>query len=583
MKLLHSMHVQTAKHWLNMIVLLGCAIWIIAWIIHRNEWTFFTEVEQLLFFGYAVVTPLAMRLALQPDRNEHIPYICRAAIQFHPLALAAAAIALILEPGATSASFAAVWQVQTVLLALYGLKRLLLRPTLAIEEICIEVGLLYVPISGIWLIAYSADYPLFSFDRAFVLLTAVHFTFISPGALVIAGMIGRKLFGSRAWRFYRVVAWFAVISPVLVAFGISMTQFFGLVWLEAGSVLILTSSFLMLALLYFFNGLPTQSVAQALTGLSGTALLVTMGFALAYSLGRLTGRWSLSISEMIQWHGWLNAIGFTFCGLLAWNIATPAPNSILPGIPFSRLPWRWYIGPDFFQRIGAIDSEASSAVTGIVDRLHEREDFNPQSVLPSIIAFYEDTAAHELMVYPEWQRYFRLLARVYKQISKRIGQMNFPTRPETHGAHISSTIIPLSDALDGRERVRGWVRVYTNLRQAVYVAAYASHFHNHNRYMNIAFPLPLGNLTSVLRLETPAENDGGMLLTSYSTRQGDQGVYFVNCVLAVRLPINETIRIYQLESPTGDIQAEHKMWLFGVHFLTLYYTIVRAHANQNIA
>jgi hypothetical protein len=73
-------------------------------------------------------------------------------------------------------------------------------------------------------------------------------------------------------------------------------------------------------------------------------------------------------------------------------------------------------------------------------------------------------------------------------------------------------------------------------------------------------------------------------LTSYSTRQGDQGVYFAGPFLAIRLPVNETIRVYPgdatyegypPELPTGDVHAEHKMWLFKIHFLTLHYSITR--------
>ncbi|MAS36715.1 MAG: hypothetical protein CL610_22110 [Anaerolineaceae bacterium] len=575
------MNIQAARRWLNVSSFLGFAIWTVAWSIQLNENIFLANAERIFFFGCSVVTPLALRLALQPDRNGQISRLYRVVIRFQPFTTIAAGIALLLDTGVTAAGFAAVWQVQTVLLALIGLKRLLARPFPAIEEICVDVGLLYVSISGFWFVAYRAGIALLTFDPAFVLLTAVHFTFISLGALIIIGMVGRQLFNTHVWGIYRRVAWLAVISPLLVAIGISTSQFLGLLWVETGSVVVLASSFLVLTLLYVFNGVPKQRTVLTLLGVSSTALLTSMGFALAYSIGRLTNWWTLSLLVMVQWHGWLNAIGFTFCGLLAWNIANPETKSTLPGIPFSQLPWRWHIGPDFFQRIGAIEPESSAAVTGIIDRLqdYERDDFDPKNILPAITEFYENTAAHELMVYPHWQPYFGILGRLYKQVSKRIEQMNFPTHPDTDESRISSTIIPLKDALDGRDRVRGWVRVYTDIGQAVYVAAYASHWHNQNQYMNIAFPLPLGNLTSILRLEMSKVSDGGVLLTSYSTRHGDQGVYFSSRVLAIRLPINETIRVYQPDTPTGNLHAEHKMWLFGVHFLTLEYIIASVHEN----
>jgi hypothetical protein len=182
-----------------------------------------------------------------------------------------------------------------------------------------------------------------------------------------------------------------------------------------------------------------------------------------------------------------------------------------------------------------------------------------------------------LRVYPEWQSGFRFLARIYKQISKQMGKMNFPLHPESQQTQISRAIVPLKDSLDMRQNVRGWVRVYTRTGEAVYVAAYSSHNYQQHIYLYIAFPLPFGNLTSLLRLETYEGNKGGLRLTSFSSRGGDQGVYFANRLLPVRLPINETIEVYPegviykghpQNFPLGEIHAKHRRWLFGVQVLT---------------
>ena len=578
------MSIQIAKRWLSLTALVGGVMWFIAWASHLDQRSFLDEIELLFFFGVAVITPLAMQLGLCSDRNGQIPLIFRIAIGFHPFVIIAVALSLRVDSPFIALILAGFWQLQTLLLAGYGLQRLLPRPTLAIEELCIDAGHIYVAVSGVWFLAYSVDYRLLTFDSVFVLLTAVHFTFISLGALIIAGMIGRSMFGTPIWKFYRLLAWIIVISPALVATGITVTQFSGRLWLEVGSVLILASSFLMLALLYFYKGLPAPFSKRVLSVLSLSALLVTMSIALAYSLGRFTGWWSLSLIQMVQWHGWLNAIGFAFCGLLALYINTPAPNVTASGIPFSHLPWRWHIGAHFFERINALEAHLATSPTGIVDRLQDyaRKDFKPDAIAPSITAFYEQTATHDLLVYPEWQPRFQLLARIYKRLSRRVGQMNFPTQPDTHESRITSTIVPLRDALDGREHVRGWVRVYTETQQTVYVAAYSSHQYKECRYMNIAFPLPFGNLTSILRLENLLVNNDGLMLKSYSTRHGDQGVYFVSRFVTIRLPINETIRVYSGEISyegfppnfSGDgIIAEHKTWIFGLHCLTLHYQI----------
>ncbi|MCA9888538.1 MAG: YndJ family protein [Anaerolineae bacterium] len=573
-----------ARRWLTAVAGIGGGLFLLVVLAQPTGLLTMHPIEQLLFFGIAVTTPLAMRLCVEEDRNGQISQLFTIAIVLQPIAILAAGFALILEPGLVAIGLASLWFIQTFLLAFYGLTRWLRRPVVTVEEICIDAGLLYVPISAVWLLAYCLDYALLSFDRIFVLLTAVHFTFISLGALVIAGMVGRELYGSPRWRFYRRVAWALVISPLLVAVGITISQYSSSLILEAGSVVLLAGSFLLLAMISFARKTTYSRLSRLLILISTSALIVTMGLALGYSVGRLTGWWALSLTQMIQWHGWLNAVAFTFCGLLAWNLIGPISHIQPSGIPFSHIPWKWHMGPDFFQRINGIDNSNALPPTGIVDNLmdYARQNFDPGLIAPEITSFYEHTADHELLVYPEWQPGFHFLARIYKQLSRRIGQMNFPLSPDTYETHISSAIVPLKDELDGRQRVRGWVRTYTKTKQAVYVAAYSSHAYEQCRYMNIAFPLPFGNLTSILRLEALAKHPHSVLLTSYSQRCQDQGVYFASRLLDIRLPINETISVftsdtiydgYPSDFPIGTIIAEHKMWLLGMHCLTLHYSI----------
>jgi len=104
--------------------------------------------------------------------------------------------------------------------------------------------------------------------------------------------------------------------------------------------------------------------------------------------------------------------------------------------------------------------------------------------------------------------------------------------------------------------------------------------------MNIAFPLPRGNLASILRLEALPGGNGawnGVLLSTLGS--GDEGVYFANRVLPVRLPLNETIRVWTpgmagipvaMERPPNTpvtVVARHDLWLFGMQYLTLDYYI----------
>jgi len=111
--------------------------------------------------------------------------------------------------------------------------------------------------------------------------------------------------------------------------------------------------------------------------------------------------------------------------------------------------------------------------------------------------------------------------------------------------------------------------------------------------MNIAFPLPGGNLASILRPEN--HGNDGIVLTSHAhpIRPGQEGVYFASALLPIRLPINETIFVWNADGsdapkdlmsrcgPTTGAVARHKVWLVGVHILTLDYAIDRESALRS--
>ena len=86
--------------------------------------------------------------------------------------------------------------------------------------------------------------------------------------------------------------------------------------------------------------------------------------------------------------------------------------------------------------------------------------------------------------------------------------------------------------------------------------------------MNIAFPLPLCNLTSILHLQHWDEQSDRLRLTTFPADRhaGDQGVYLRGFGLTVRLPLNETIDVWK---DGADLRARHRLWCFGLRYLTL--------------
>lgn len=247
-------------------------------------------------------------------------------------------------------------------------------------------------------------------------------------------------------------------------------------------------------------------------------------------------------------------------------------------IPHSTFFGRWRIGEDFFERHN-FHKGNDDGPKGLVDdfSLYQRADFQTKRLHPEVMAFYEDTLRFELYADVRWLGVFRFLSFFYKKFSNSIGQINLPLNHEKE-ERMFSRIIPLDSERDGRTRVRAWIRT-NDKKETIFVAAYSLHTFRNETYMNIALPLPLGNMTGVLRLDHSESNSDvrdGLQLTSLPRREGcgDEGIYYHSKWFSVRLPIQERFLVWHSGEREG-IRASHKMWMFGIPFLMIDYKISR--------
>jgi hypothetical protein len=163
-----------------------------------------------------------------------------------------------------------------------------------------------------------------------------------------------------------------------------------------------------------------------------------------------------------------------------------------------------------------------------------------------------------------------------------MGQLQVPVCPQSDREGITSRIVALDAGADGRASPRAWIRTYADGR-ALYVAAYATHRRDDRAYMNIAFPVPAGQLSSILRMDHLGDG------VRVSTRLGgDCGIWLVLFGIALRLPLSETIDVWTVDDPAAPAAlrtwaagyttvARHQLWLCGVRYLTLDYAMrVRA-------
>jgi len=467
--------------------------------------------------------------------------------------------------------------------ALYGVVRLAGRSAFLLEEVAVDLSLLCLPIGAVWLLAWLADAPLLGFRGLWVLLTALHFHYAGFGALLLVGLLGRVLWQARrsfprGWRLYRVVAVGPMLGLPLVAAGIAGAR----VPEVLGVSLYAVTLPLIAPLLYVGCIQGRGHLGWPLYG-SVLAVLVSTAFAATWGLFRPP---FVTLSLMLFVHGALNSLGFVGLGLLGLRRYDPPSRANPAGVVFSRLSSRGRTGPRFFESLAPVGGAKPS---GLVDDFTEyaRPDFDPLRVHPEVRRFYEQTADYSLWVVSDWKRGFRRGGRVWRWLARQMQQLVLPEDAGLQRHGVKGAIVAVDDAADGRERVRGWIRTFASGGTPIYVAAYASHVLHGVRYMNIAFPLPFSNLTSILRLDHDAA-EGGLALTSCAIEDapgGDQGVYLANRLLPCRTPFNETIRVWAAaetpatEPPCDDpsvvLRAKHELWLFGLKYLELHYFIAR--------
>ena len=303
------------------------------------------DLDLFLLLAFALVVPLVIPLVIPltvthgPRGSAHNLYVYAIALQ--PIAAVCGIIAVFAASATPLALIGALgWLVYTALLAAMSLVRTapeLWRKRLSLTDLCRALALIYLPIAGIWFTLDRLGTRPLGFSHTTVLLTAVHFHFIALGALTLTGWTGRVLQThptSFILAIYRVAALGMIVGPLLVAAGITLTQLTGLHALESCAAVLLALSEIVIAMLTLRCIVPAivSPFAKGLLTVSGGAVALTMALAMAYALGMATGAWKITIPQMIAFHGWLNALAFSACGLLGWRLALWRQESLMGGI-----------------------------------------------------------------------------------------------------------------------------------------------------------------------------------------------------------------------------------------------------------
>jgi hypothetical protein len=263
--------------------------------------------------------PLGLALVPPPENNSSLYNL---AVGLRPIAAILTVISFFLDKGVTAAVLAGGTLLIYLVIALYGVTRLVSRRGLfPLAESSVDAGLIYLPVAGAWLVVYRLGVQPFGYGEIIILLTVVHFHFAGFAAPIIAGMNGRVLASRDHPRQLFAIAAFAIVGAMpLVAAGITLTPvlgLFGTLLLSIGLILlaVLTIGWVRPAISH-----PKRKILLILGALSSCLAMV---LASLYSYSLATHTLILTIPMMAKSHGILNAFGFVAINLFVWSRIEP--------------------------------------------------------------------------------------------------------------------------------------------------------------------------------------------------------------------------------------------------------------------
>ncbi len=501
--------------------------------------------EWILLFHLYVLLPGIFRLTLVDSR---------AVFPFRMAAISTT-LSMFLVPGTASAVLTIPTVAGSIFSFAHGMRILGLRAfadtgARRLSHACIAAGLMYLPVGAGFLFAFRAGIQT-GYSDAIVSLTSVHFHYAAFSLNILAGFVTRVL-DEAQWPAVQPLVLFGIMTgPAVTGLGIAAGP-----PVELFASLYMTFFASALALIWLFRATGPRKVRRLIVT-SAISLLIAMMLASTYAIRPDLGsfRW---IHWMIRTHGILNSVGFVLPAYAAATLMGRLPP--LRAV-FSDAVGGLKIGKD------ALDDRFLAEKEGLLSLDDfESEHFSPGRVHPVIRDFYLHTSQFRMTVRAQWARGFQTGGRIFKQLSSRIGQINFPEQGVsalTYGRLFHAKP-------DRRGDLTAWVRTYTEANEresCLYAALYAKP--DDIPVVNIAMIMPGGHMTSILCFRNDVED--GLILSSEPTLDPDAGIYYVFFgKIAVRLPLDET---FLLRANGQSIHAIHSMYILGVRFLTLNFEI----------
>jgi hypothetical protein len=304
----------------------GGLVWLVVGLLALSNFIRIGLVEQLFLLAPLVIIPLGIGRIETPPPTLYRQWLHHLIRIGQPICALLVVIAFLVPAGFLAGGLALTWLGVTGLIALLGLTRFITRGHFDVAETALDVGLVYLPIGGGWLVLSRLDLNPLGFDDIIVLLTAIHFHYAGFAAPLIAGLTGRALATTPQTlrKLYRASVFGIIAGTPLVATGITFSPL-----LEVIGAIVLATSLLLLVYLirYLVLRVIVYRPAQLLLTISAISVLAGMLLTYLYAISEFTGYHLISIPQMVAIHGLVNALGFALCGLLGWNLLALSPIS----------------------------------------------------------------------------------------------------------------------------------------------------------------------------------------------------------------------------------------------------------------
>lgn len=208
-------------------------------------------------------------------------------------------------------------------------------------------------------------------------------------------------------------------------------------------------------------------------------------------------------------------------------------------VSLTELPWLngpigevGIIGDDFIKKLASDEGliiNRNSSSKGLIPSIGSLNLSKSETakLAHQVIDFYENTSDYKLGFSVKWNPIFRVFGMLVNLFfSKRIHQLNIPTKNIKDSQEVISEIITLTDPTSHQVIYTVWFRTFKSNKQVIFSGVYSvCTLADGQKCVKASFPLPNGNATVIM--SPSVGNNGELVLSSFGKKFGDPGFYFV--------------------------------------------------------